>query len=173
MEQEPTNTVAAELLAMSEVDQAMRGAYQTTNEWDATVDETNTARLKEIIEQQGWPTISMVGSKGASAAWLLAQHADKDPAFQEKCLALMKELPEDEVILWNIALFEDRVRMNTGRPQLYGTQFKMSEGNFGPGPIEDEEHLEERRAAMGLETFKEYSREMREMYEEHQESVTK
>ena len=116
----------------------------------------------------------MVGRKAASAARLLAQHADKDPAFQEKRLALMRELPENEVILWNIALFEDRVRMNTGRPQLYGTQFKMSKGNFGPaGPIEDEEHLEERRAAMGLETFEEYSREMREMYEEHQASIAK
>src|SRR4051812_39429466 len=119
MEQEPTNTIAAELLAMSEVDQAMRNAYQITNEWDTTVDEINTARLKEIIEEKGWPSISMVGKKAAVAAWTLAQHADKDPAFQEKCLALMKELPEDEVVLWNIALFEDRVRMNTGRPQLY------------------------------------------------------
>jgi hypothetical protein len=173
MEQESTNTVAAELLAMSEADQAMRDAYQTTNEWDSTVDEVNTARLKEIIEQRGWPTISLVGKKGASAAWLLAQHADKDPAFQEKCLELMKQLPESEVVQWNIALFEDRVRMNTGRPQLYGTQFRMSEGNFGPGPIEDEEHLEERRMAMGLESFEEYSRGMHEMYEEHQASITK
>jgi len=173
MEQEPINTLATELLAMSEVDQAMRDTYQTTNEWDASVDETNTARLKELIEQQGWPTISAVGKKAAVAAWLLAQHADKDPAFQEKCLALMRALPKDEVILWNIALFEDRVRMNTGRPQLYGTQFRMSEGNFGPGPIEDEQRLEERRAAMGLEPFEDYSRDMRKLYEEHQASIAK
>lgn len=173
MEQEPTNILVTELLAMSEADQVMRDAYQTTNEWDTSVDELNTARLKEIIEEQGWPTISLVGKKAASAAWLLAQHADKDPAFQEKCLELMKRLPEDEVVLWNIALFEDRVRTNTGRPQLYGTQFKMSEGQFGPLPIEDEEHLEERRAAMGLESFEEYSCEMQEMYEEHQASIAK
>ena len=173
MEQRPELSTTNELLSMVAVDQAMRDTYQTTNEWDATVDETNTARLKEIIEQQGWPTVSMVGGKGASAAWLLAQHADKDPAFQEKCLALMRELPEDEVILWNIALFEERVRMNTGRPQLYGTQFKMSEGNFGPGPFEDEEHLEERRTAVGLESFEDYSREIRDMYDEHQVSVVK
>jgi hypothetical protein len=173
MEQESTNTLAAELLAMSEADQAMRDTYQTTNEWNASVDEVNTARLKEIIEEQGWPSITLVGKKAASAAWLLAQHADKDPDFQKKCLELMKQLPEHEVVLWNIALFEDRVRMNTGKPQLYGTQFRMSEGNFGPGPIEDEEHLEERRAAMGLESFEEYSREMREMYKEHQDSISK
>jgi len=173
MEQEPIDIIAAELLAMSRVDQTMRDTYQTTNEWDYAVDEKNTARLKEIIEERGWPTITSVGKKAASAAWLLAQHADKDPAFQEKCLSLMKELPEDEVILWNIALFEDRVRMNTGRPQLYGTQFRMSEGNFGPVPIEDEEHLEERRAAMGLESFEEYTRDMHEMYEEHQASIAK
>lgn len=174
MEQEPINVLADELLEMSEADQAMRGAYQTGVEWDASVDEANTARLKEIVEEKGWPTVSMVGKKAASAAWTLVQHADKDPAFQEKCLGLMRGLPAEEVTLWNVALLEDRVRMNTGRPQLYGTQFKMSEGNFGPAvPIEDEEHLEERRAAMGLNTYEEYSREMREMYEEHQASLTK
>jgi len=173
MEQEPRDILAAELLEMSEADQAMRSVYQTTHKWDSSVDEANTTRLKEIINQQGWPSITLVGKKAASAAWLLAQHADKDPDFQKKCLELMKQLPRDEVVLWNIALFEDRVRMNTGRPQLYGSQFSMSEGKFGPLPIEDEAHLEERRAAVGLEPFEEYSREMREMYEEHQASILK
>lgn len=173
MEQEPINALATELLAMSEADQAMRGAYQTGEEWDASVDEANTARLKEIVEEKGWPTVSMVGKKAVSAAWTLVQHADNDPAFQEKCLALMRELPQGEVPLWNIALLEDRARMNTGRPQLYGTQFRMIEGNFGPYPTEDDEHLNERRAAVGLEPFEEYSRGMREMYEEHQAALSK
>jgi len=173
MEKEPTDTIITELISMSEADQAMRDAYQTTDKWDENVDISNTARLKEIIDQHGWPTKSLVGKKASSAAWILAQHADKDRAFQANCLQLMKEQPETEVVLWQIALFEDRVRMNDGRPQLYATQFRMKDGVFGPGPVEDEEHLEERRAAMGLETYEEYSREMREMYDEHQASIMK
>jgi vesicle coat complex subunit len=171
MEQEPTNTLAAELLAMAKTDRAMRDTYQTTDVWDGSVDEANTARLREIIEKQGWPTKTLVGTEAASAAWLIAQHADKEPAFQEKCLELMKQLPENEVTLWSIAFLEDRIRVNTNRPQLYGTQFGARNGSFGPLPIEDEAHLEERRIAMGLDSFEEYSREMHEMYEEQQASL--
>lgn len=165
MEQISERAVSAELLAMAELDRSMRTGYQTTGEWDDTVDEANTARLKEIVNKNGWPTITMVGTEASLAAWLLVQHTDMEPDFQQKCLGLMKQLPENEVELWNIAFLEDRVRTNTDRLQLYGTQFKVSEGNFGPLPIEDEGHIDERRALMGLETFDEYSRKMREIYE--------
>ena len=42
--------------------------------------------------RDGWPTISEVGEKGASAAWLLTQHADADPVFQARALRLMEPL---------------------------------------------------------------------------------
>ncbi|NJP26655.1 hypothetical protein OHB01_12515 [Microbispora hainanensis] len=55
--------------------------------------------------------------------------------------------------------------MGSGRPQLYGTQF-FSDGNgFRPYPIEDADHLDDRRAAMGLEPFEQYEAEMRRLYE--------
>ena len=48
----------------------------------SAVDAVHTARLKAIVAAHGWPTVAQVGQDGADAAWLLAQHADKDPAFQ-------------------------------------------------------------------------------------------
>ena len=54
----------------------------------SAIDDKNRTRLKEIVDQYGWPGKSMVGKDGAQAAWLLAQHADADHAFQKKCLAL-------------------------------------------------------------------------------------
>jgi hypothetical protein len=33
----------------------------------------------------------LVGEDGAHAAWLLAQHADRDPAFQRRCLDLLTQ----------------------------------------------------------------------------------
>lgn len=171
MEQQQTNTIANELLARAETDQALRTAYPMTNEWDDSVDEMNTARLKEIVAEHGWPTVKSVGEKAASAAWILVQHADRDPEFQQHCLKLMKQVPEGEVLVWNVALLEDRVRVNTNRPQLYGSQFTLQEGQFGPRiGIEDVEHLDERRATVGLEPFEEYNRGMRRMYEERQAS---
>ena len=45
----------------------------------ADIDRKNTARMKEIIENKGWPGKSLVGGDGAHAAWLLVQHADREP----------------------------------------------------------------------------------------------
>jgi hypothetical protein len=55
----------------------------------------------------------------------------------------------------------DRVRVNAGQPQLYGTQFTVTDGHFGPCPIEDPHRLDERRAAAGLEPFADYEARMR------------
>ena len=56
------------------------------------IDQKTTARMKEIVDKRGWPGKSLVGTDGAHAAWLLVQHADKDRAFQQKCLGLMQPL---------------------------------------------------------------------------------
>ncbi len=152
--------IAAELLAMSERDQAMR----LSNQWDATVDEVNTQRMKEIVAQIGWPTRSKVGQRAASMAWLLVQHADHDLAFQKYCLGLMSAQPANEVQPRNVAYLEDRVRVAEGRPQLYGTQFYTdSETKLGPRPIEDVAHVDERRAEVGMETLAEYTRIMEQL----------
>ena len=55
----------------------------------------------------------------------------------------------------------DRVRVNAGQPQLYGTQFTAIGGEFGPGSIEDPQRLDERRAQAGLEPFADYESRMR------------
>ena len=136
-------------------------------EWDYEIDRKNIVRLKAIIQQlKSWPTISLVGSVAAMDAWLLAQHADEEPEFQKHCLALMKALPKGEVKLSNLAYLEDRVRVNAGRPQLYGTQFLRVGDSFGPQPIEDPAHLDERRAAAGLGSFKEYEEQLNDMYKD-------
>lgn len=117
-----------------------------------------TARIREIVAERGWPGRSLVGDDGASAAWLLVQHADDDPSFQERTLELMRAAVEaGEADARDLAYLVDRVRVAHGKPQLYGTQF----GRSGPQPIEDEEHLDERRAAVGLEPFADYAARFR------------
>ncbi len=160
--------VARELIRMSDADQAMRNSAT----WDSEVDARNIARMKEVVANMGWPAISKVGDRAASAAWLLVQHADRDPAFQQECLALMRSLPPGEVQKRHIAYLEDRVRVNTGRPTLYGTQFyNNKQGAFGPRPIEDQDTLDERRAAAGLGPFAEYEKKLRQIDEERQEQL--
>ncbi len=162
-----SNEVGAELLRRSAIDQEMRNKVIETNDmslWNKTIDEDNTAFLEECINQTGWPIISEVGEEASQAAWLLVRHADHMPEFQARCLDMLKALPEGEVRHSNVAYLEDRVRVAQGRPQLYGTQFYKEGDAFGPRPIEDEAHLEERRAAMGLGTFGAYRQRLLEQY---------
>lgn len=51
---------------MHDTDQEMRSrATRYESVWDNSVDERNTARLKEIITEIGWPTISKVGEEAS------------------------------------------------------------------------------------------------------------
>jgi hypothetical protein len=101
---------------------------------------------------------------GAFAAWLLVQHADRDPDFQAHCLTLMEEAYGNrEVRGEDLAYLTDRVRVNSGQPQVYGTQFWRPPGpssRLEPRPIEDAANLDQLRAMMGLGPFAEYRKLM-------------
>lgn len=157
--------IAAEITAMYDADQKMRlMAEEDDSVWDETMDPRNTARMKEIVEQIGWPTVSKVGKKASGDAWLLVQHADKDIEFQKYCLGLMKQELAGEVDLGDIAYLEDRVRINSGQPQLYGTQFRWTKDNKPLQDIEDKENVDQRRAEMGLDTLAENLERMYDKY---------
>lgn len=47
-------------------------------------------RLGEIMDEYGWPTAEMVGEEAARAAWLIAQHADRQLDVQRRALHLMQ-----------------------------------------------------------------------------------
>jgi hypothetical protein len=128
------------------------------------IDQANTKWMKEVIEKHGWPGKSLVGDDGASAAWLMVQHADLDKPFQKKCLALMEAMPPGEVRGENIAYLDDRVRIGEGKPQKYGTQTTEVDGVFKPSPIEDEEHVDERREKLGMMPLAEYLKQIEAVY---------
>jgi hypothetical protein len=111
------------------------------------------ARIKAILEKHGWPGRSLVGTNGAHAAWLIVQHADADPALQEKCLKLMTAVPAGEVESRDIAYLTDRILVAQKKRQRYGTQLGA---DFQPLPIEDLQGVDARRKAMGLPTLAEY-----------------
>jgi hypothetical protein len=126
-------------------------------------DTANRMWLKKILAESGWPGRSLVGVDGAHAAWLLVQHADTDRPFQKECLQLMETAPAGEVAGDDIAYLTDRVRLADGRPQLYGTQLEFRDGEWVPRPIEDEEHIDQRRKDRGLPPLAEYLRFVRRL----------
>lgn len=124
------------------------------------IDADNAAWLREVIAEHGWPGRRLVGPDGAADAWLLAQHADGDPALQAECLSALREAARrGDATPPQVAYLTDRVRCARGEAQIYGTQFWYGpdgRGDLQPKPIADPEHLDSRRAAAGLEPFAEY-----------------
>jgi uncharacterized protein DUF6624 len=167
--------LAAELLTRRDEDQRVRRQLsgfvgqpevrlpaELAAEWER-VDEANTRWLGELLATHGWPGRTLVGDEGAQAAWLLAQHADRDPGLQQAFLeALRSAAAAGEASPAHLAYLEDRVRLNAGEPQLYGTQFTHEGGELAPHPIEDPGRLDERRAEAGLEPFAAYEARMRD-----------
>jgi len=163
--------LAAELMARMERDQeARRRLEQRPAEpagWELVqaVDAENTAWLEAVVDRQGWPTRARVGDEATQAAWLLAQHADHDLGFQRQCRTLLAEaVRRGEADPKHLAYLTDRVLCAEGQPQRYGTQFwhgRDGTGQLQPQPIEDPEHLDERRLAAGLTPFAEYAQIMR------------
>ncbi len=114
--------------------------------------------MREIVAEYGWPTKTMVGTDGARASWLLVQHADHAVTFQRTCLALMEaHTVTGQVSRADIAYLTDRVHVNEGKPQIFGTQFHVVEGVRQPRPIREPERVDEHRKSMGLSTLKEYT----------------
>ena len=122
------------------------------------VDATHLARMKQIIDQVGWPGRDIVGTDGAHAAWLLVQHADRDVTFQQRCLTLMREaVAHGNASDTDLAYLIDRVAVNLGQPQTYGTQFRINADGLVPAtPINDPDNLDQRRRGVGLGPYEDY-----------------
>jgi hypothetical protein len=137
------------LLYMSYNDQRARQAWLSDKKWDNQIDFRNTKAMKKIIAQYGWPGETLVGTMGAQAAWLLIQHADHDREFQKQCHRLLEAaVKSGEAQAQHLAYLTDRICVGDGVPQIYGTQLEY--------PIADQEHVDERRAAMELDSLADY-----------------
>ena len=150
------DSLRARLVALGEADQAIREVPGLVDSLRSESfgrrmrerDSANAAALMEIAARHGWPTRSMVGVDGASAAFLVAQH---NPSIQREALRLMLALPPGEVSPADLALLHDRVLVGEGKPQRYGSQLGASAGGAMKfDPIEDIGRVDARRAEVGL-----------------------
>jgi len=111
------------------------------------------AQLKTLASTRGsaWPTKSVVGAAGVHAVYLLVE---RDSALATSVLRRLMEAGPAESPAVDVATLEDRLRIQTGRKQLYGTQFRVDErGSIVLAPMEDSAHADLRREDAGLPPF--------------------
>jgi len=150
----------AELLEMERLDRSVRADLVERGELHTgryhpemqVVHERNNMRIRAILETIGWPGRSLVGDDGCRAAGFVVQHAILDPDLQRRGVELLTEaVAKHEAEPSMLALLTDRVLMQEGQPQLYGTQYiGAKQGGVEPWPIANPETVDERRRAVGL-----------------------
>jgi hypothetical protein len=124
----------------------------------------NTARLRVIVSEYGWPGRSLVGEDGADAAWLLLQHTNsrvttiRSPAgdeFCRTCVELLRDaVAQGEAHPRHLAAIADSLRLGNGEPPEFASlpdQYTLDDQGHAvfPGEV-DVDAIDQRRAAIGL-----------------------
>lgn len=159
----------AELLARADADQAARHALPPrpgAKDWQHVrdLDAANSQWLLATVSRYGWPGHAMANTDAAHAAWLLAQHSPSD--MQEFFLPLMVEaVKAGDADPADAAYLIDRVRVRQLRGQLYGTQYELTGDDLRLSPVENPDHLDQRRASVGLGPHADYDANTRQAHD--------
>ncbi|SMB91058.1 TonB family protein [Hymenobacter roseosalivarius DSM 11622] len=118
-------------------------------------------QVDSLIARHGYPGKSLVGEYLKSKAFLVIQH---NP--DEKYLPLLTAAADKSELSWaSLALLIDRLRMASGKMQVYGTQLSNDDNKWKLLPIEDEANVNARRAKIGLEPLEEYLKRYEIIYQ--------
>ena len=166
--------------SLAREDQKWRGLYRKVNNFEIDTidlaavsekirmtDSLNFLIIKEWFEEYGYLGYEKVGKISSNNFWLLIQHADQYPEFQARVLAQMKiEAEKGNASLVDFAYLTDRVKINSGQLQIYGTQMQLNSTgtSYEPKLVTEPEKLNERRKQIKLPPIEDYIKIMNERY---------
>lgn len=158
-----------------------QGKYKeyTKEQWTHFKDSVFTSdkiRVEAMFKKYGFLGFDKVGKDGSNHFWLLVQHCDKFPEFQKKVLKEMdKEVKKNNANPNNYAYLYDRVQVNAGEKQLFGTQVTYEVNTTGRAipkiGLSDSLHVDQLRNEYNLGPLKEYLNEMTTLHYEMNKEV--
>lgn len=115
----------------------------------------NQKELLELLDAYGWPTATAVTEYAAAGAALIINHSTYE--LRAKYFPMLEAaFKKGEAQALRYAKMKDRLLVEEGKAQCYGTQIKFEDMNRVPYPIMKPEHVDERREAIGLGPLKPY-----------------
>ena len=109
----------------------------------------NERRLLELLDRYGWPTATEVTEYAAAGAALVINHSTYE--IRSKYFPMLEEaFKKGEAQPLRYAKMRDRLLVEEGKKQRYGTQIKLENMIREPQPIADPEYVDKRRAEIGL-----------------------
>jgi hypothetical protein len=108
-------------------------------------------KVESIISTYGWLGKSKVGELANTTLFIIVQHAN-DNSVREKFYPLLEEsVNEGESRPSDWATMRDRILIQNGKPQIYGTQTDHAGQLL---PVENRKELNKRRRRVGLKRIK-------------------
>jgi len=167
------DSIQYELLLVDNADQAGRNQMDyivkkygwRSEEYDSllvsirTNDSIDLIKVESIINQYGWLGANRIGQEANTTLFMVIQHSDLK--VQERYLPLMQEaVKKGNARARDLALLEDRVSLQQGKKQIYGSQVSL---NYKTNkrfvmPLEDPDNVDKRRADVGLQPIALYLR---------------
>lgn len=120
-------------------------------------DSINLVKVTEILDKYGWVGSDKVGGQANQTLFLVIQHSDLKT--QQKYLPMMREAVKNKkASSSSLALLEDRVALDEGKRQIYGSQigYDNETNKSYVLPLEDPDNVDKRRAAVGLGPLSDY-----------------
>lgn len=117
--------------------------------------------VESVLAKQGWPTKKQVGHFGSLAAFITIQQADI--AIQEKYLPMIRQATlQGDLSPMGYVYMQDNLLVMRGKPQMFGTKTRINSTTKKQEffPIEDKEHVDERRAAFGLAPLADHAKRL-------------
>lgn len=159
-----------ELREMRSIDQiaanVKTGKYLSypDDRWNAFKDSVFAANFRKaeyIFNKYGFPGYAKVGKEASTDFWLIVQHCDKHTDFQKRVLKAMDlEVKKNNANPKDYAYLFDRVKVNSGEKQMFGTQVTYEVATTGRAipklGLIDPENVDKLRKEYGLEPLKEY-----------------
>ena len=145
----PNDALRAELIRLRTEDLRVRQELVDAGELGGSY----VPRMEALHTHNAERHEQMVGQDGAKAAWFIVQHAIGFPDLQRKCLQLLQDAAsQGRVPRWHAAYLEDRIAMQEGWPQRYGTQWMDDpfDGRVRPWSLADAERINDLRAEVGI-----------------------
>jgi len=175
--QELQEMVQIDQLAASNAFPPEKYSHLSQEEWESFKDSifrNHQKRAEKILDKYGFVGYDLAGKEGSRNFWLIVQHSDHNPAFQNEVLEKMEiEVKKENADSRSFGLLLDRVKLNTGEKQIYGTQvaYDTETGKAYPRTLADSAHVNQRRKFIGLEPLEIYLNRMSEMHFEMNKKV--
>lgn len=123
----------------------------------------NTAQLCPLLKQHGWPTRALVGEDAVDAAIFVINGAAAQLRI-DLMPVIIAATKKGEIARPVFAGYVDRLRLDGGLKQLFGTQATIMDGFLVLYPIEAEEQVDSRRKQYDLAPLHLYLRFLESQY---------